>query len=171
MIRSLFAALLLVAAAAPVAAQRALPSEVDSLARVRVTWADGHGRTVGGLLAADSSALLIDPVRFDERMTVPVAQVERLEVSLGQRTPREGALRGAKKGAMVGLAASAVLITMGIVADAREECEGCWISVTGIAVYASIPIIGFTTGGGALLGSINPGERWQEVSVPPRVRP
>jgi hypothetical protein len=169
--RPILAALLLTAApAAPALAQRGTVTELDSLARVRVTQSVDPGRVLGGLLAAGSSGLVIDPVHGGDRLAVPLAHVERLEVSLGQRTVREGALRGARKGAIVGVVTSALLIGMGAIQDAGDDCGECWITATGVAVLVSVPLIGITTGGGALLGAMSPGEKWQRVAVPPRVR-
>lgn len=170
-LRTLFAALLLAfAAAAPALAQSGVL--VDSAARVRVRQAEG-GTVVGGLVAADSAKLTLDPAArgMGDILTIPVDGVRRMDVSLGARTPAQGAWRGLKRGLLTGVVLSAAIITAGVIEDREDDCGDCIINATLGAVIVSVPLTAATTLIGTFLGASSPGERWRRVQPPVYVAP
>ena len=174
MTRTLFLSLLLACAAAAPSLAQAGPAatELDSLTRVRVSQTEVEPRRfAGGLLAADSLSITVDPERGGERLEVPLSSLRRLEVSLGRRTPGEGMRRGAARGLLVGLGASALLIGSAAIADEQEGPSDGFITATAAAVIISIPLTAATTVTGALWGATSPGERWRRVETPVRIRP
>lgn len=170
-LRTLFAVLLLAfAAAAPALAQAGVL--VDSASRVRVKQAEG-GTVVGGLVAADSATLTLDPAvgGMGSILTIPVSDVRRMDVSLGARTPAQGAWRGLKRGLLTGVVLSAAIITAGVIEDEKDECGDCFINATLAAVIVSVPLTTATSLIGTFIGATSPGERWRRVQPPVYVAP
>lgn len=166
------ALLLLAAVASAARAQEAPPppTPVDSAAYVRVQQQLAIPRRVtGALVAADAQSLTVASPEWGA-VTVPLAELARLDVSMGRRTRGEGARRGAVRGLVGGLAVGAVLVGFGAVTDAREGCRGCYISATAGAVILAVPLTAVTTVGGALLGAAAPGDRWIRVPTPVTLR-
>lgn len=170
-------ALLLLATGLPfaAAAQETVPppTPVDSLARVRVTLHDAAPRRLTGVLfGADSLSVTVQPFPGAEPVMVPLTEVASMKLSLGQRTRGEGLLRGAKHGLIGGLAVSAFLVGIGVLSDAADPCNDCWINATAGAVIVAVPLTATATLGGAIIGAASPGERWVRVPVtlrPPRI--
>lgn len=153
---------------APAAAQEAAPpTPVDSLAWVRVQQRFAVPRRVTGVLfAADSQSVTVRPAAGVEPVVVPLAELERMHVSLGRRSRGEGALRGARYGLLGGLAVSAVLVAIGAANDAQDPCGECFISATAISGILGVALTTTTTVGGAIFGAASPGEKWVRVRTP-----
>ncbi|HEX2204858.1 MAG TPA: hypothetical protein VHG91_16230 [Longimicrobium sp.] len=170
-LRPFLAALLLaLGAAAPALAQRGVV--VDSAARVRVKQAE-VGTVVGALLAADSLSLTLDPAAggMGSSLLIPVADVRRMDVSLGVRTPSQGAWRGLKKGFLTGVVLSGAIIAAAAIEDEQDPCGDCFFNATLSAVIISVPLTGATTLLGTVWGAAAPGERWRRVQPPVYVAP
>lgn len=173
MLRNLSLTLVLLAGCGlPLGAQQGAPPpvEVDSLARVRLRQSATGPRTLTGrLLFADAQVLTVE--YREKPVAVPLPAVERLDVSLGKYSREESAWRGTKRGFLGGAAVSALMIVTGLVSDAQGDCGDCFINATAGAVLLSVPLTVTTTVGGALLGAIAPGERWERLTPPVRLRP
>ena len=152
-----FLVALLLAAAAPAAAQGA--SSVLVGARVRLMAPDlTRGWIVGRMVYADSATVIIDPntLRWGRPLALDQAMVTQVQVSRG----RIGTMRnrGALIGGLLGLGA-------GIYATVRVDGEG---DTTG--GWELVPF--FTAGGaavGAGIGIAIPYEGWSRVLLPVRV--
>jgi hypothetical protein len=148
MFRTAVALALSAMAAAPVSAE---DTAVSAGTRVRLSTSKGR---VAGTLVEQGETVVLARQRDGgtERLGVPLGDVSRFEVSQG----RHGRGRGAKIGALVGLAAAVVIGVVG-----GESCSGkekmiCFDhGTTTLASGAlTIPI-------GALVGAaIPPGEKW-----------
>lgn len=154
------AALLLLLSLAPAHAQDALP--VSEGERVRVRTPLGTFRGTVATADADSLVLRIRSRKWGDSITVPVSELQRLDVSAGPRPRVEGALRGAG----VGLLASGVLTGMAAVAAATgENMDGWeWLGVAMVGVTVT-PVL---TVGGGVVGAVFPGEEWDRVRLRPR---
>lgn len=169
--RLLLAAALLVTGAPPLAAQAAppAPAEVDSLARVRVTHtAFSPRQLVGPLLHADSAAVVVrhrgDPVG------VPLSAVRRIEVSERRLYAGQRLRRGARRGFVVGAVISGALFVLAGAVDLTTECQDCMFPAVTVPIVATPAILLTTTGSGALLDYLSPGDVWRRVEPPVRVR-
>jgi hypothetical protein len=127
--------------------------EAGVAAGTRVRLSTSKGRLVGTLVEQDGDTLLLarEKDAGAERLGIPLADVSRVEVSQG----RHGRARGAKIGALIGLAAAVVIGVAG-----GESCSGdemiCFDHATTTAMggVLTIPI-------GALVGAmVPPGEKW-----------
>jgi|GEM_PF-4732418 len=130
-------------------------------ARVRLLVPSADTLMYGTVVALDSASLLLAPTPDSESLRVPLAALERLEVSRGRKP---STLLGAAVGAVVGAGAglgAALLLTD------PEDCE----FVCG-AVQVGSAVIGGTlgVGWGAVIGLQTPRgpERWRPVPVPGR---
>ena len=138
----------------------ALPAQETSTltpgARVRVSAPDLHepGALIGTVVALRGDTLFVR--NADEGgagLPLPLARVERLEVSRGRRSRGTGAALGFLLGAAVG-AAYGVAGHPGLAhTDISEGGE--------IAIYAGVA--GLL---GAAIGTARGGERWERVSLP-----
>lgn len=150
--------ILIVAALAPaaLAAQTLQPG-----ARVRVLAPSAADTLLTGtVVALDSASLLVAPAVDAEAVPIPLAGVERMEVSRG-RAPSTlaGAVVGTALGALVGYG-------LATLATDPEDCE---------FVCGAVEAVSAATGGtlglvmGALVGAGTPHgpERWHPVPVPP----
>ncbi|MET0553203.1 MAG: hypothetical protein ABW221_09205 [Vicinamibacteria bacterium] len=119
--RSRFEAVVLTAAmlaGASVSAQESAPSAWDAPgARVRLRTDTARG-TVTGVVVERGDGTLGLRLKSGERVDVPLASIERLEHSLGRRTP--AAVQAAWLGLGVGLGAA--------VATARVDRDDCGIT-------------------------------------------
>ena len=165
--RSLLAFLALVASltvSGNAAAQRA-----DSLlvgARVRVHRHSAPPRVVSGvLLGADSTGLTLAAANGAPPRTVAAAEVARLERHAGRRSAGAAFGRGAGRGALVGLALSAVLMGAALVEERRNPCHDCFINGPMAAGIVAVPL----TAGSTLLGGViglGRRDRWTRVAYP-----
>lgn len=166
-LRSLLAFLGFVAsltAACDVAAQRA-----DSLpigARVRVHRHDAPPRIVSGvLLGVDSTGLTLAAAHGAPPRTVAAADVARLERHAGRRPTAAAFGRGAARGALVGLALSAVLLGAALVDEQRNPCGDCFINAPVAAGIVAVPLTAGSTLIGGVIG-LGRRDRWVRVAYP-----
>ena len=170
MIRSALAAFAAaLALATPAAAQQAAPvptTPLDSLSRVRVTqtWLEPR-RLVGELASADTADLTVQ--RNGERLTIPLAYVQHLEVSAARRSSSNGALRGAIYGFLGGATATGLFVLASKASG--SDCTDCiWNPSTGVFVLG-LPLTGVTTLTGAAVGATRPGDYWVRIALPVRL--
>jgi hypothetical protein len=132
-------------------------AQVEPGARIRVLTSTADTMMYGTLVTLDSASLLLAPRPDAEAVRVPLAGVERLEVSRGGKP---STLQGAAVGAVVGAGAG---LGIGLLAT-QGDCD----FVCG-AVQVGSSVIGGVIGliMGALTGSEIPHgpERWQPVRV------
>lgn len=144
--------------------------------RVRVTQeVTGSGRVVGTLVSADATRLTLDRGSA-EPWGIEAPAVLRLQVSEGRRTTGQGAMRGAARGAIGGLALTGVLLLGGALADANGgandgPCDYFCFNGKQNALIVGVPLTVLTTTAGAVLGAAAPGERWRAVRLPVRTAP
>jgi hypothetical protein len=158
--RIAFLAVALLALAAPALAQELQPG-----ARVRVTApiVRGSSRFVGTVASMDSGRIVLrlDPtVRQDARgdtISIPLALVRRVEVSLGRTTGR-GRRDAARTGALAGVALGTAL---GMVLGSGSDQNGAknpW--TTSLWLAPAVGALG--AGAGALVGT-SQHEQWRVV--------
>lgn len=145
-----------VCAFAPAAARA--QADVEPGARVRVLTSTADTMLYGTVVTLDSASLLLAPRPDVESVRVPLAGVERLEVSRGGKP---STLQGAAVGAVVGAGAG---LGIGLLAT-QDDCDFvCGAVQVGSSVIGGVLGLVF----GALTGSEIPHgpERWQPVRVP-----
>lgn len=139
-----------------------IPTEVNSLVRVRVVQQDAKPRRITGQLAfADSQRVMIE--QTEGLLVVPVSQIRRLDVSLGH--PKIGVARGASHGLL-----ASVIVLEGLYLLGDGECEDCWVTPRDVAVAVAVPFTVVMMGVGALSGLLPGWEQWKRVSLPVRIR-
>ena len=161
-------ALCLFSAPGAIAAQELpRPTEVDSLAKVRVTQNFLKPETfVGELTAADTADLVVQ--RGAERLIIPVAYVRHVELATGRRSSGQGALRGAIYGLLGGATATGLFVLASKAGG--SDCADCiWNPSTGVVVLG-LPLTGASMLTGAAVGAARPGDYWLRVSLPLRMR-
>jgi hypothetical protein len=143
------------------------PTEVDSLAKVRVTQNFLKPMTlVGELAAADSADLVVQ--RGAERLIIPVAYVRQVELATGRRSSGQGALRGAIYGFLGGATATGLFVLASKAGG--SDCADCiWNPSTGVFVLG-LPLTGASMLTGAAVGATRPGDYWLRVSLPLQLR-
>jgi hypothetical protein len=166
---ALLAAVLLLAPSVDVLAQRARPVAPGD--RVRITAPSIVGeRLVGTLAELRPEALLLEPEDSVEAVLLPLAAVNKLELSRGKGSKiGRGALAGGLFGAGVGLVVG--------IAALGEDGGGFHIGV-GEVIRGTLVLGGLGAGMGMLLEVAAPGERWETVpldripvSLEPHTRP
>lgn len=119
-------------------------------------------RTTGRVTTWTKDSLVLDPAGAQGLRAIPITSVSRLDVSQGQTSRRQGALRIGATGWLVGLGTGAVL-------SYREDDNFIFPPViNAVARGAPVGAVGAVVG--AILGANRPGERWSKrVPVPGRV--
>lgn len=162
-IRSLL--VLSAALALPLHAQRA-----DSLtvgAQVRVDrWQPTREYYRGTYQKRDSLTFVIAS-RDDvlETIAIPTRDIGRVEMLVGTRTTGEAIKRGAGRGALVGIGGSAIVMTLAVIADARDDGDS-FIPAKVVAGAFAVVFTAATTLIGAAIGSAHR-ETWVEVPFRP----
>lgn len=130
-------------------------------ARVRVLTVSADTLMYGTVVGLDSASLLLAPTPDSESLRVPLAGLERLEVSRGRKP---STLLGAAVGAVVGAGTG---LGVALLLAEPDDCE----FVCG-AVQVGSAVIGGTLGlgWGAVIGLQTPRgpERWRPVPIPAR---
>jgi hypothetical protein len=139
--------------------------------RVRVT-SDSLGRVVGVVAPAGRDTIAVTTPDGGSRVAIPVASVERLDVSRG-RTAGAGAARGALIGAAVsgglGVAATGLVYFYERRHDATRSCyESCYLGTAIVGVLSGVVLLG-STATGALIGAAVGAEGWRRVPLADRV--
>ncbi|SOD03254.1 hypothetical protein SAMN05216486_1095 [bacterium JGI 053] len=169
MTRAAFATLALCLSLAPraMAQEAPRPTEVDSLAKVRVTQNFLNPVTlVGELTAADTADLVV--LRGNERLIIPVAYIRHVELATGRRSSGQGALRGAIYGLLGGATATGLFVLASKAGG--SDCADCiWNPSTGVVILG-LPLTGASMLTGAAVGATRPGDYWLRVSLPLRLR-
>jgi hypothetical protein len=157
----LFLLVLLLSAPASLAAQ-AWPVPVG--ARVRV-WNEqdrlsGVLSTRGIVLAVTPDTLLLTEEWTESPLAIPTASVTRIDVSRGVIPRREGILRGAKRGFVVGLMLSPLLIL-----ERRKDHDGTRQWAENVLYSTTVSgAHGAVVGG--FLGTTLRHTRWERLSPP-----
>jgi hypothetical protein len=143
------------------------PTQVDSLAKVRVTQNFLRpGTLVGELAGADTADLVVQ--RGDERLIVPIAYVRHVELATARRSSGAGALRGAIVGFLGGATATGLFVLASKAGG--SDCADCiWNPGTGLVVLG-LPLTGASTLTGAAVGAARPGDYWMRIALPVRLR-
>jgi hypothetical protein len=169
MTRAAVATLALCLSLAPRAAAQDAPrpTEVDSLAKVRVTQNFLKPVVlVGQLAAADTADLVVQ--RGTERLTVPIAYVRHVDLATARRSPGAGALRGAIYGFLSGATATGLFVLFSRAGG--STCTDCIFNPATGAVVLGLPLTGVSTLTGAVVGSSRPGDYWVRISLPVGLR-
>jgi len=143
------------------------PTELDSLAKVRVTQNFLKPMTVvGELTAADTADIVVQ--HGDERLIIPVAYIRHVELATARRSSGQGALRGAIYGFLGGATATGLFVLASKAGG--SDCTDCiWNPSTGVFVLG-LPLTGASMLTGAAVGATRPGDYWVRVSLPVRLR-
>jgi len=151
------------------AASQPVADTIPRDARVRL-WTAGASmprRMIGVADSLRGDTVFVSGIRdqrvSDHQVKVPLASVERLEVSGGRRPAGSRASRGA----LWGLAAYAVFVSAYVIHE-RATCDGpdcfgegeAWIGLAGGLPWAA--------GVGAGIGLAIPMERWRQIHLPLR---
>jgi hypothetical protein len=92
---------------------------------------------------------------------LPLSRVDALDVRTGRSRPA-----GARRGAVIGLAAGAAptlaLLALAVREDSR--CDGCYVPATLVVGVLGAGFTAITTGVGAVVGYQRPRDRWAAVS-------
>lgn len=129
----------------------------------RVRLSGGELRVTGVLVAWRDDTLLIHLDRTHEAQPVPLplTAIRRLEVSRGQRTLGDRALRAAVPGLFLGAVAGGFA---GHAITDRGDCQDC--ELRGVGVLIGVPV---GAGAGALLGglvgALRGSERWDGLDA------
>jgi hypothetical protein len=100
-----------------------------------------------------------------ERLSIPVRDIGAVEMLVGRRSAGEGFKQGAGRGALVGIGAGAVLMTLAVIADAREDGD-VFISAKAVAGVFSVLLTGVTTLIGGAIGAAHQ-DTWMQVPFRP----
>lgn len=100
-----------------------------------------------------------------ERVSIPIRDIGAVEMLVARRSAGEGFKQGAGRGALVGIGASAVLMTLAVVADAREDGD-VFISAKAVAGVFSVLLTGVTTLIGGAIGAAHQ-DTWVQVPFRP----
>lgn len=153
--------LLLVVLAANLSAQDELPLELGDRVRISAPTIQ-HDPFVGTVVSMDVESWSLDVEGRTELLVLPLNDMKKLEVSHGS-TSRAG--RGAIIGGSIGFVVGAVL-GYGLieVVNLSNESGGDVSSVLGAAVGGVIVALP-GAGIGALIGSLNKVDRWEDVPL------
>ena len=142
-----------------VAGVKAQQPDVQAGQRVRVSH--NGSQTVGTVVAVLADTPVLEVEAPAGRRAVPLATLDRLEVSLGRKTQ-------AGKGALIGLLVGGVagVATGVLVCAPNPSCEGEDDSLTGLVAlfFGGIGALA-GTGIGALIGGITLVEQWQPIPL------
>jgi len=135
--------------------------------RVRVTQSLVQPvQLVGPLLEADAHTLTIRWERNRAPVSVPWESVRSLEIAIG-RSPDKAAWVGAQRGALAGVAITAVvgaIVLAGELSNPGEPCDYCIPKKILVPAFG-ITITSITAAGGAMFGVIAPGVDWIPVDL------
>jgi hypothetical protein len=153
-IRATLVALLIVRlASVPLAAQQ--PPEFVPGSRVRVSVADGR-RLTGRVEQATADTLVLLP-EGQAALSIPIADVNRVDISRGSQSRGQSAWRYAKWGAAIGAASGA--ISLGLQHD--QVGDGSSVgSAVALGAWSGMLFGGLI---GAAIGAGHSGERWERV--------
>jgi len=157
---------LVTALAVPPHAEAQQADQLSVGARVRVHRLNGQPRIVTGVLVrADSVGVTIAAPDDSSPQLITAADVARLEQHVGTRSPGAALGRGAGRGALAGLALSAVLMGAALVTEQRDPCRDCMITSPVAAGIVAVPLTAASALIGGLVG-IGTRERWARVPYP-----
>lgn len=161
----------LLGVAVPALAQRADSLPVGARVRARLVYPP-PGHVVGTLVGRDSATLTIAVAGERQPVVLRHDEVADLQRSIARLTAEEAFARGARRGALVGLGVSAVLVGFGLYTDYRavNSASGVMASATLLTGAAGAAITATTTLIGGAIGRADP-DRWTRVPLAPRVTP
>lgn len=154
-----------------VAAHSLSAQRVQSLttgAKVRVQRAAPEWTIVPGTyVTRDSASFVIDEYYFPgARISIPMRDVISVDMVVRERSSGEAFRVGAGRGALVGLGASAVLVTLAAISEARNGSGDSFISGRALAAALSVVLTGATTLIGGAIGSAHR-DVWKPVPFRP----
>jgi hypothetical protein len=154
--------LVLLLGAPAVLTAQTLPVPVG--ARVRV-WneqdrLEGVLSTRGIVLAVSPDTLLLREEWTESRLAIPMSYVTRVDVSRGVIPRREGILRGAKRGIVIGLMLSPLLVL-----ERRKDSDGANQWTQNVLYSTSVSAAHGAVVGG-FLGTTLRHTRWERVALP-----
>lgn len=117
----------------------------------------------GTLLRNTRDSIVIGGLGVGVPSTYAKSALQRLEVSQQRRTSEDAFARGAKGGALVGLAIGLILITNAAIEDNRNPCHDCYANQKVLMALATVPITAVTALLGGAIGLVG---REQWVAVP-----
>jgi hypothetical protein len=133
-------------------------AEVEPGARIRLLTSSADTLMYGTLVTLDSASLLLAPKPDAEAVRVPLAGLERLEVSRGRaRSTLTGAAVGAVIGALGGYYAAKTFVQ-------PEDCEFVCGAVQAWSAGAG-GVLGLIMGGGIGSDTEHGPERWRPVPL------
>lgn len=154
--------------AAALLAPTLLCAQVELGDRVRVK--SGSGSLSGWVIAVTDSTVTLagstDALGLGRgTRTVELATLDRMELSVSQRSRGEGALRGAAAGLVSGAAAGAVVFWgMTWMDDCDPKVDDLFCFTPEFALLMGAGIGGYYgTLSGAVIGLVWPGDRWQRT--------
>lgn len=176
MMRSVFCAIFMAAAAmAPraAAAQTAMP---EPGARVRVSLPSLHPAGdpvvyVGTLNAAEGDSLVVLPDGRTEPVVLRRREVRRVEVSQGEVPRGRTALRNGAVAGAVGAVVGGSLFALTYEEDEDDIGSLIDFSRGDVAVIGAVFTGGVAAAGGVLVGLLHRRERWAPVSLPEGATP
>lgn len=137
---------------------------------VRIARPEGQPTIRGEVLAADSAVLTIRPAKQPEiALQLRSADVRAVDVRVGRASAGEGAWRGARVGATVGILTGLAVTGYTLLSDADESCHDCFIPATAVAAAGSVVFTVLTTTAGAIVGATHPPETWRRAGLPLRI--
>jgi hypothetical protein len=132
-------------------------------ARIRFALPPGTPVVLGTAIEARQDTLLVRREESGDTVALPLSQLVRLDISGGTQTH---ALRGAGIGFLAGAIVGAIA---GQSSDRKcsssMESSG-WLTCGQNAGYGAIGLGVLGAGIGAIVGWVNPTERWQPVALP-----
>jgi hypothetical protein len=141
---------------------QSLTAQVEAGSRVRVTTVPASpGRRIGTLVSLDRDTLRWSRWDTTSVIAVPVASVARLERSTGRRSNTG---RGAMIGGLIGAG-------FGLFVGIAAATDNSGFLQVGVDDIAAVTGIGGAAGAGvgAIIGSLSRRDRWEPVSLTPRV--
>jgi hypothetical protein len=136
---------------------------------VRVTPWGADAPVTGRVLEADSAFVSLRPTRDAAPRQFRYADLRRLEQRAGRESRGTSTLRGAGRGALVGLAGGVVFTAATFFSGADERCGDCFFSPTAGAAAAGVLLTGAGGVVGGAIGATRPRESWRSVRLAPRV--
>ena len=126
--------------------------------RVRVSIDGSLTRSIGTVAALEDHTLLM-VLESGDQTAIPLASIERLEVSRGRASTQERF----QKGAFIGFLSGALYPVIILAPQVRRARDVVHVFIIGA-------IWGVPCGAiGALIGAASPGERWEQAPLPVRV--
>lgn len=150
---------------APLVAQSAASPDTiapDAFVRLTVHWS--RRPVAGRVVAVSDTGVRLHPSGASTSVLVPYAEIAAAERRISRGSAGDGARRGARRGLLLGLGATAAAVVVGF-ASGSSDAAYFIDPRASLAVYG-LAFTGVSTALGAAIGSANPPERWTPVAAP-----